>query len=104
ANDPSCTVYQTSANVRVRARASTVVGICEALARNLSASGDYWTTAPRGVNPTAGNAQLTLVCRAADPTGKLELEVLDTGGLINGTAICSNLIAKGWFDLSAQTP
>lgn len=93
-------VYSTGSNVRIRARAADITGVCAGLAQSLSASGEYWTTRGRALDTSLGNSELVLVCRAADPTGVLLLDVLDTGGHFYGNSICSNLVTKGWFDLS----
>ena len=92
-------VYDTGANVRIRASALSVAGVCASLAGSLSSGGSYWTVRAQSLDATAGNGQVTLLCRVVDPKGTLELEVMDTGGMFNGKSICANLVAKGWFDV-----
>jgi hypothetical protein len=48
-------VYDTAANVRVRARAAAIEGVCAQLARRFSSSGEYWTTRYQPIDTTGDN-------------------------------------------------
>jgi hypothetical protein len=93
---PSCMIYLAEADTRIRVRAARASAVCATLSKQLSSSGLRWLLKPRRPRRI-----LSPICRFADPSSQLELEVIDAAtNSARGRRICANLTRAGWFDLS----
>lgn len=95
---PSCMLYASGADLRVRVRAPRAVAVCRRLSRQLSRLGFRWSL--HGRRP---RRIVSPICRFADPRGEIELEVIDdAANSERGERICASLARTGWFDLAAS--
>jgi hypothetical protein len=93
---PSCMIYALGADTRIRVRAARASTFCTTLSRQLSSSGTRWSLKPRRLRHI-----LSPICHFADPSGQVELEVIDAAAKSSrGQRICAGLVRAGWFDLS----
>ena len=93
---PTCMIYAQGAQTRIRVRAARASSVCRALARQLSKPGHRWSPKPSPLRQI-----LTPVCAFADPTGRIELQVMDAAAdTSRGRRICASLARAGWYDLS----
>jgi len=93
---PSCMIYADGADTRIRVRAARASKVCAALSGQLSGSGVRWSLKPQRLRHI-----LSPICRFADPSGRIELEVVDAAAdSARGARICAGLARAGWVDLS----
>jgi hypothetical protein len=96
-SDPTCMVYATGADLRLRVRASDAAAACKKLSGEPAAAGSRWSLQSRRARQI-----LSPICLFADPRGRIELEVIDdAAGARRGGQICAGLARAGWFDLRA---
>jgi hypothetical protein len=89
-------IYLAEADTRIRVRAARASAVCVTLSKQLSSSGLRWSLKRRRPRQI-----LSPICRFADPSGQLELEIVDAAtNSARGRRICANLSHAGWFDLS----
>jgi hypothetical protein len=95
---PSCMIYATGADTRIRVRAARAAAFCVALSRRLSSRGVRWSPRPGRLRRV-----LSPICRFADPRGRIELEVMDDAvNSSRGQHICRYLARAGWLDLGSS--
>lgn len=93
---PSCMIYTTGADTRIRVRAARPSVVCATLSKQLSSGGVHWSLKPQRLRHI-----LSPICSFADPRGRLELEVVDAAAdSARGQRICAGLARAGWLDLS----
>jgi hypothetical protein len=93
---PTCSLYLSGADTRLRIRARGARAVCRRLALQLSAPGSHWSGRPRPPRRI-----LSPICRLAAPDAHLEIDVTDDAtGSRRGPQICASLARAGWFDLS----
>jgi hypothetical protein len=95
---PTCMLYASGADLRLRVRAPRAAAVCRRLSRQLAGFGVRWSRRAR-----AASRILSPICLFADPRAKVELEVIDDAvDGERGARICAGLEHAGWFDL--ETP
>jgi hypothetical protein len=94
---PTCMLYASGADLRVRVRAPRATAVCRRLTRQLDGSSSRWSLHPR-----APRNIVSPICLFADPRAKVELQVIDDAlDSKRGSRICADLARAGWFDLQA---
>jgi len=95
--DPTCMIYASRADTRIRVRAVRARSVCTALAKQLSGPDGRWSPKPRRLRHI-----LSPICLLADPGARIELEVIDAAvDASRGRRICARYARAGWFDLRA---
>jgi hypothetical protein len=94
---PTCMIYASRADTRIRLRAARARSHCTALAKQLSRSGGRWSLKPRPLRHI-----LSPICLLADPGARIELEVIDAAAdAARGRRICARFARAGRLDLRA---
>jgi hypothetical protein len=94
---PTCMLYASGADLRLRVRAPRAAAVCTRLLRQLAGFGARWSQRPR-----ATRRIVSPICLFADPRAQVELQVIDDAvDSERGARICTSLARAGWFDLEA---
>jgi trimeric autotransporter adhesin len=91
-NGQSSSIFERGADVRVTVTAAVPTRECSTLARDLSGSGDFWTTqyeAPQ-------DPPLSMVCIMTNRGYSAEVD--DDGGQFRGQSVCSGFVQAGWTE------
>jgi hypothetical protein len=93
---PTCMLYLTGTDARLRVRAKHTRGICHRLAERLNTPRSRWSPRPRRAEQI-----LSPICRMANAQATIELDVIDDAtGARHGPQLCTTLAHAGWYDIS----
>jgi hypothetical protein len=94
----SCTVYETSHDVRVTflSQRGDVTSSCDYFAQSSMSEG-YWLILAKGSPASAPNAPLRTICPLRSADGKVTALVKDDRGAAYGKSACARLLIWGWL-------